>query len=240
VDDTALLFDDTTFVSRGAIPYELYGCERLGNSSQIIGLEIQEGSSVPLLGRMLIYDLVMGELVDSFMIDPLGNGTGFSFATFDISPDGRYLYAVGGDQSGDWVLGFDIPNKSVLFKYPKIGRNPGAMPNVAPDGGELWVTWGANAFFLPWPEWVHVLDARSGTVIDSIDVRSSTIGWPRPVSPTEIRFSPEGDKAYIACGTGFTGTQPLLIVDKTSHDVSKVVFADFGRIPRRIAIGPSR
>lgn len=237
-EDSVYVYEDTAYSLRKAIPHEMFGCRRLGHGSRIIGLRnhVIEGVTYPSL---LVYDLHTQQLIDSILIDPLGDGSGFSFADFNVSPDGQYVYVVGADRTGQWVIGFNLASHSVTFKRPKLGNNPGASVNVSPNGKELWVTWGWNALFLPWPEWVHVLDAQSGMAIDSIDVRSEAIGWPRRVSPSEIVFSRDIPRAFIACGTGFTGTQPLIVVDVETHRVAHTLFPNADRIPRRLAIGTS-
>lgn len=240
--DSTVVFEDTAYRVRSVISRSMLSCKRIARTSQVIGRALFNRSGGPPLGFMVVYDIARAQIVDSFTIDPLNDGSGFAFIDFEISPDGSRIYASGEDASGFWLLGFDLAEKRVLFKYPypNGGGDAGVgSAFVTPNGREVWATWGANPFFVPWPQSVHIVNAFTGTLIDTIDVSNTTLGWPRSVSPTLIRFVPNQTKAYVSCGTNFTGAQPVIVVRTDTHQVAEILFPNGDRYPRQIVIGPS-
>lgn len=230
-----LILEDTTYAVRAVIEREIWNCKRISRTSHMIGRSPYGPSG--RYSSFTIADVLTGAIVDSFRINGVEGTSDFIFNDFDISPDGTRVYAWVGNADSAGVVGYDLRNRKVLFWYPHVGSSGPGTCYLSPRGDEVWVTWGATNFGPPWPISVHILDAFSGTLIDTVDLSPENLGWPGPTAPTQIRFVPNEPKAYVSCGTWFTGAEPVVVVNTESHEIEKILFANSGRIPQQIALG---
>lgn len=240
--DRLVVFDDTTYAIRHTYEREMGNCKRLGNSTRVIAQTHLNISPSPP-GAMIIYDALTEEIIDSFVVDPLENGSGFTFESYfdkiDISPDGTRLYGFGHDASCPGVIGFDIIHKTTIFKHPAPTRDAQGNCTVSPDGHEAWITWGGpDPFGGLYPQSIHILDAISGQLIDTIDVSGTALGQDYFAGPVQVQFLPAESKAYVSA-LYFGQRGWLLVIDTETREVMKVLTRPSARFSGRIAIGPA-
>jgi YVTN family beta-propeller protein len=106
------------------------------------------------------------------------DGVPFSGA---VSPDGKKVYFLDGDQSGKHVLVIDT-TKNKLIESLYLPTNEAGEITISPDGKTLYATV-INS------EYVEVLDLTTCNVTATISVGSQ---------PDGIIVSPDGKKAYVA------------------------------------------
>ena len=126
-----------------------------------------------------------------------------------------------------------------MFKYSTPTRDAQGSAFVSPDGREVWVTWGGPDIFGGYyPQSIHILDAFSGQLVDTIDVSGIALGQDNFAGPVQVRFLPDESKAYVsALYPGQRGR--LLVIDTGTKEVVKIVTRPSARFSGRIAIGPA-
>jgi hypothetical protein len=111
---------------------------------------------------------------------------------------------------------------------------------VSPDDAELWVTdpGSPDPRSPAGPGHILIFDAASGVAIDTIltDGLDPINNWPLWVN--EIRFHPQGRKAYISCGVLRRGGGPILVIDVRERRILDLIYGDFVHLPVSIEISP--
>jgi hypothetical protein len=54
----------------------------------------------------------------------------------------------------------------------------------------------------------------------------------------DIRFVPDGFKAYINCGSFFKGSQPILVINTQTRHVDRLIFDGFQDQAMMIGVAP--
>ena len=211
------------------------GARQIPGTQYLIGLRDRESDEEPRQ-VLLLYDMELRHTTDTILIDLEMDGTAFYSIFFDVSPDGRRLYAVGNDVSCQCLIGYDLVERRVLFTYPT--DFPGGHPRVSPDGTEVWLTHGGlYGLGDSWRQYISILDAEDGTLIDTISVHQDALHWPRPVAPIDFRFLPDGSKVYLFCGGPAIGAQPLLSIERNTHEI-ELIMSSTARQPEAIDLSP--
>jgi len=213
---------------------ELVGARQIPGTHYIIGTSDRRSLSEPRQ-ITLVYDVETHEIVDTIIFKVTPESDVFYVTHFDLSPDGSKFYGVGNSADCVCLIGYDLIRGELLFTFPT--DSPGGFPRVTPDGNQVWLTHGGIYVLGPWRQYISIVDASSGARIDTISVHKDDLGWPRAVAPRDIRFLPDGKKAYVRCGEPGTGGQPLLAIDAHSLGVHMILY-DESQTPNGIDIAP--
>lgn len=225
--------------------FELGEVRHIPNTHLLIGKDHRYSDEYgPDDSKLTLFDRDTMEPTDSIIIQPDEHGIGVQIARFDVSSDGRWLYALcAGKNITQSFLRYDLSARQLQYIKPLPLRDALGYCRVAPGGSEVWVSFTASGL-LPTPAWptaVFVFDAASGIVTDSISLRALRPGSTVPLIARDIRFLPDGSKAYISGGTNTApslGRQPLLVVDAQSKEVIDLIYPDFDHLAMFIDIGP--
>jgi hypothetical protein len=233
--DSTLVFSVPSFELIEILPVQLVGAQLIPGTSRVIGAASETG----MPNSLVVYDYRRRRIVDTLPEDSAEDAQGFSLGGFVLSPDGERLSGFRTDSGGCWLIGYDLRARRVLFRHPYNARGGCGFCRVTPDGREVWYTHGCNAFWIPWPESIHIVDAHTGVLLDTISISPDVLGREQPVAGMEIRFLPDGSKAYISgsCSALYEG-HPLLVVDVRRREIIKMLFENDNRRPGYMDLAP--
>jgi hypothetical protein len=211
---------DTSFMVSCRWPTALPGSDR----ALMLRLRGPRGAP-PERSLFTILDMATRQFVDSFVISD-GLPSPMQAWTFDVSEDGRMLYAIGHDNVVPFVAGFSLNGRQLEFRT--LLSSVYGHCRLSPDQRELWVTDpGPPPTIGPsWPGHILILDAMTGVIKDTIHTRGldqvyPDIRW----RVDDIQFVPGSNKAYVNCL--YRG--PILVIDTKSKEITKHLLHDEGR-----------
>jgi DNA-binding beta-propeller fold protein YncE len=237
-NDSAIVYGIPDFTVKEVWPRPRFKLERGPGPGRLSSVE-RRGADLFDKSKLVMYDYRTGLAVDSVIIDPDAGDVGFQLYQFSFSPDATRLYAVGGQRGiGSEVVGYDLKAHRTLFIQRLYG--PFGNCRVTPNGKELWVTDpGLETDEFPsWPQIIFVFDALGGGLLDSVSIRGISPNPARPLAAQDIRFVPDGSKAYVNCGSFAKGLQPILVINTRTRHVDRLIFGGFQDLARWIDIAP--
>jgi hypothetical protein len=93
--------------------------------------------------------------------------------------------------------------------------------------------------FPGWPQAIFVYDAMTGALVDTVSIRGFNPGpHEEPPVAQDIRFLPDGSKAYVNCGSIFKGNQPILVINTHTRHIDRLIYDDFRNLAFTIDIAP--
>lgn len=226
--DSTYIYSIPGFGADTVLPLRLRILTRVPRTSQVLAVTARGSPGSPQdYSLIVLLDIVSLKLVDSIIIDEYEQGFGLEIAAFDISADGRYLYAVGGTKLGTLAfVGYDIKNDRVAYRRP-IASATGSC-QVTPDGREVWVTdpGATDLLVRPWPGIIRIYDATSGATKDSImTVGLHATDSTRALFVKDIRFVPGLERAYVTSGRAYQEGHGVLVIDSQTRQVLDVLFS---------------
>ena len=238
--DSALVYQIPGFEVQAAWARPRCDIQRVAGSREFAGVESDLLGLPPTdHSKLVIYDS-SGQAKDSVVIGFDSLGARFQIGHFDFSPDGARIYATGrfvGEPLS--VVGYSRSTRQVLFESQPAGMcNPWSC-QVTPDGSEVWVT---DKDAPPGHSFcsgsIFILDAMTGAIKDSIPTRGLRPSSDTPLFVRDLRFTPDGTKAYVNCGTSPNQAEPIIVIDVASREVAKLLFDDYARWAAEIEIAP--
>jgi len=234
VHDSTLVYDMPGFTLRQSWSRIQGEAVRVPGRQQVAALDRGgEGRA-----KLLFFDYVNYRAVDSVTITD-AQGIGFQIMSFTFSPDGTRLYATGGQIGfGPGMVGYDLIARRTLFRQRLNG--PYGHCRITPDGMEAWVTEPGHPLYNPPIEVqaIFIFDAITGTLVDTISTRGIDPNPLRALSPQDIRFVPDGSKAYVNCGTSQKTGQPILVISTGTRRIERSLFGEYNNFAVMIDIAP--
>ncbi|MBI5866755.1 MAG: hypothetical protein HZB43_00435 [candidate division Zixibacteria bacterium] len=231
--DSALVYGIPEFTLKAVWERPRWFAERLGTSGLVASADRQHGQMSHSSYRYVVYSS-SGTPVDSFVISPDSGTQLIVDLPFTFSPDGTRFYGkVYGNAHPLSLAGYDLTNHALLF-LTRTGDTPYDC-QVSPDGREVWTVDHGDLYgFNPDHKGsIHVYDAVTGVLEDTVSVVWPLAGPARMQSPYAIRFLPNSDKVYI---NSFAG--PIAIVNARTKAVEKVILTESGRFTMNIGLAP--
>jgi hypothetical protein len=74
--------------------------------------------------------------------------------------------------------------------------------------------------------------------VDTVSTRDISPIPYLPIAARDIRFLPDGSKAYVSSGSIFKGSQPILVINPATRRVERLIFDDFKELIWTIDIAP--
>lgn len=173
----------------------------------------------PFSYRVHVYDYVEQQTI---RLRELTSSSGASLMLWrcGVSPGGDRVYLGASHPEGIELVCYSPGLDSVLFSVPV--NVPYGDPRVTPNGREVWYPdMGLPA--LQQLEAVRVFDSQTGHKLADIDLSPFRFSPNRRVIPLQIRFTPDGEKAYVL-SQDYGG--PLIVIDTQSRDVIDVIVTD--------------
>ena len=225
--DSTCVYSVPEFVVKEVWPRPRFVVEHGPGKGHLATIE-RRGDNLRDRSKLVIFEYLNYRAVDSVVIDPDAQDVGFQIMNFTFSPDGARLYATGGQRGfGSGVVGYDLRTRETLFRQSLYG--PFGYCRVTPDGREVWVTDpGYPIEDSPgWPQTIFIFDAVAGTLLDTVSIRNISPSSAEPLAAQDIRFVPDGSKAYVNCGSFFKGNQPILVISTRTRRVDRLIFGGF-------------
>jgi len=233
--DSTLVYNMPGFAFKESWPRPRGWAQRVPGRQQVAAIEWRGHDR----SKLMFFDYVNYRAVDSLIIDPDPQDIGFRIFNYTFSHDGMRLYAVGEQIGfGVSVIGYDLGTRKTLFRQSLYG--PYGYCRVTPDGSEVWVTDPGYPIedFPVWPQTIFIYDAVTGALVDTVSLRGLHPNPYDALAAQDIRFLPDGSKAYVNCGSGFKGLQPILVINTHTRYVDRLIYNGFQNTAETIDIAP--
>lgn len=239
--DSLLIYSLPDFVVDTSIGLRMRHPTRMPGTTRIAA--VRERGPLDQLGdlsQVVILDLSDRQLVDSFSIVGQGSAQPLQIADIATSSNGGNFYAIGRAPAAQPIVAcLEVASGTLSFQSDVTAAT--GKCKLSPDGKELWVS---DPGYPPifhdpiWPGQLLVLDARTGTVLDTIPTLGLDANPSTRWEVDDIQFVPGMNKAYVNCRPYYGQSRPILVIDTKTKEVTGMIFGDSGRSAFSIAVVP--
>lgn len=151
---------------------------------------------------------------------------------------GDQMFVVTRSSVGSQLFRLDLKHSRLLWE--ESIPNAFATLELTPDGAELWRghrAGGVPASIIPY---IYIHDPMTGEVIDTVSLRGLLETQQTYPAIQDLKFSPDGTKAYAATGDEFhlQESGPVLVISVAARQVIGALLSGKGHYPHFLDIGP--
>lgn len=187
--------------------------------------------------RLIRINSLSGNPIDSVAPRCGSPLAGIAIYSLHYNQTANDIHMEAGDSRGMAVEAFEPGVATCRFKTAL--ESPWSTMTITGGGEEIWVTQDYSTFDDPIPKhlgYVLILDAKSGSPIDTIRTLGVSLGSPSdPVAVFFILAHPHDEKVYVGARIG---RPALLVYDRESRELIKSFYTDSPAIIHGLAIAP--